>query len=77
MKGKAELEINVRNMSDEALETAMDHLYRRRRETLIAIGRNLKKGPIIAVSADLPKDCQLVTRGEIVDEIKRRKGAKA
>ena len=76
MKGKADVPVELASMSDQALANADAKLYGHRAEAQVLIGKRSKKGPVEALSDDLPAtELKLVTRKQIKAEIARRKGA--
>jgi hypothetical protein len=63
-------------LTDAALENAIGKLHNQRRDRCVALGRQFKKGPLEAVSDDLPADTVVVSKGELMWERAQRKNRK-
>jgi hypothetical protein len=67
----------IAEMSDENLQGAIDKLLYRRADAQVVIGRQRKRGAVVALSDDLPAGpLDVVSKAELVAEQRRRKGGR-
>ena len=70
--------VSVEQMSDENLSAAIDKLLYRRKDAQVVIGRQRKRGAVVALSDDLPAGpLDVVSKAELVAEKAQRKQRKA